>query len=103
MSPNPTLTIAIQPETRVRLEALSTLLQQPLGKVIEKGVYALLDTLPGKDKELVEVLSKRAIVNVQPVDPGRGKLAQDIREYILKRYVEPARSRGERQIKIKAG
>lgn len=103
MSPNPTLTIAIQPETRVRLEALSTLLQQPLGKVVEKGIQSLLGTLSENDRGAIEVLSKRAMQNLQTLHPEHGKPADDIRQYILKRYIEPARRKSERQVRIRAG
>jgi hypothetical protein len=103
MSPKPTLTMAIQPETRVLLEAMSTLLQQPVWQVVERGLRSLLKSLPEQDRKVIDGLTKRAVQNVIKAPAVSGTLAELIRKHAIQKLVEPAREKGMTQIKIRAG
>lgn len=103
MSPKPTLTMAIQPETRVLLEALSTLLQQPVWQVVERGLHSLLKSLPEQDRKAIDGLTKRAVQNVPRVLAQPGALAELIRQHTIQNLIEPARKNGKAQIEIRAG
>jgi hypothetical protein len=97
-----TLTIAIRPETRATLAALSALLQESMGRVVEKGLKALLNTLQPKDVEAVKTLAGRAMQKME-TNPPEEKLADEIREFVFRRYIEPARKRGEHEVGIRVG
>lgn len=51
--------------TKLKVEALGTLLQQPSSIVLERAVLALIETLPDADRALVESVATRALESVR--------------------------------------
>ena len=65
----PKLTITMQPSTKARLEAYSTLSGQPAWRIVDDAVKRLLETIPAEDKFAVEGMAKR--IEVRHAGPRR--------------------------------
>ena len=52
--------VSLSAETRLKLEALSTMLQESTSLVLERAVVAYITSLPLVDRDLVELLATRA-------------------------------------------
>lgn len=51
--------------TKLKIEALETILQQPTSVVLEKAVLSFIEALPNGDRSLVQSLATRALESVQ--------------------------------------
>jgi hypothetical protein len=51
--------------TKLKIEALETILQQPASTILETAVRAFIAALPDADRKLVESLASRALESVQ--------------------------------------
>lgn len=51
--------------TKLKIEALETILQQPTSVVLERAVLSFIDALPNGDRSLVQSLATRALESVQ--------------------------------------
>ena len=68
------LNTSIQPETKILLDALSTLLQSSTGRVIDLAISAYVEGLPESDAQLIRGLLGAALTRLEsdgPV-PGNG-------------------------------
>ncbi len=52
--------ISLSLETKLKLDALATMLQQPISSVVERGILAYISSLPEVDRALVHSLATRA-------------------------------------------
>src|SRR3974377_1797268 len=66
--------ISLSTETKLKLEALATMLQQPMSVVVERTVLAYIGSLPEKDRDLIESLAARAAQSLaqQSGEPKQG-------------------------------
>jgi hypothetical protein len=71
----PTLTVSIQPETKVLIDALSTLLQAPPARVVDLAVAAYVENLGTSEKQAVASLRKAAIDRLNSAVATRGREA----------------------------
>src|SRR5258708_33781946 len=51
--------------TKLKIEALEAILQQPTSVVLEKAVLSFIEALPNGDRSLVQSLATRALESVQ--------------------------------------
>src|SRR5260370_16748160 len=51
--------------TKLKIEALETILQQPTSVVLERAVLSYIEALPNGDRSLVQSLATRALESVQ--------------------------------------
>jgi hypothetical protein len=56
--------VSLSDEARLKLEALSTMLQEPASLVLERAVLAYITSLPLADRDLVKSLATRARVSL---------------------------------------
>jgi hypothetical protein len=59
VSDYPKLTVSMRPETKVKLEAYSTLVREPAWRVVDEALRLFLDAIPAEDKFAVEGMAKR--------------------------------------------
>jgi hypothetical protein len=55
----PKLTISIRSETKAKLEALSTLTQQPVWRVVDDALNKAFGQLGPKDRHAIDTMAKR--------------------------------------------
>jgi plasmid stabilization system protein ParE len=60
----PTLTVSVLKETKVLLDALSTLMQAPASRVIDKITTAYVDRLGTQEKQAVDALAEAALTRL---------------------------------------
>jgi hypothetical protein len=66
----PVLSIPVQPETKILLDALSTLLQAPTGRVIDIAISAYVQELPDSEAQAIKGLKKAALTRLAPDVPA---------------------------------
>ncbi|MGA3040614.1 MAG: hypothetical protein ABSF54_07485, partial [Bryobacteraceae bacterium] len=59
------LSVAFTLSTKLRIEALETILQRPTSTILEDAVQGLIAALPEGDRNLVESLAGRALESVR--------------------------------------
>src|SRR5580700_1703445 len=67
----PTLTVSVQKETKVLIDALSTLMQAPASRVIDKMTTAYADSLGPQEKQAVDALAAAALTRLAK-EPSAG-------------------------------
>ena len=71
VSKYPKITISMQPTTKARLEAYSTLSSLPAWRIVEDALKQYLEMIPAEDKWAVEGMVKR--IEARQTDGGRGR------------------------------
>lgn len=69
----PILSVPVQPETKILLDALATLMQAPAGRVIEILTSAYVQALPDSEADVIKGLKKAALTRLASDVPTRGK------------------------------
>jgi hypothetical protein len=69
----PVLNVTVQPETKILLEALSTLLQSSTGRVIEILASTYVQALPDSEAEVIKGLKEAALTRLSSGTPAPGK------------------------------
>jgi hypothetical protein len=91
--------VTIKPETKTLLDALVLLSGKPIEDVLHQAVLKMFGTPPelvpggGLNEGLAPTMSNQQ-------GTAEMTLADRIREFVLRHYVEPARQRGERFIEV---
>ena len=67
------LNIPVQPETKILLDALSTLMQTSTGRVIEILASAYVRTLPNSEVQVINGLKEAALTRLRSDVPASGK------------------------------
>jgi len=71
----PILSIPVQPETKILLDALSTLMQSSTGRVIEVLASAYVEALPDSESQVIRGLKEAALTRLasELPTPGNGR------------------------------
>ena len=69
----PTLSVPVQPQTKILLDALSTLMQASTGRVIEILASAYVQALPDAEAQVIEALKEAALTRLASHVPAPGK------------------------------
>lgn len=74
----PATTLTMDPTTRVRLDAMSTLFQQPVWRVVDRALVHFLESLDEADREAVETIASRALekLGVPAAPSGTAEVAR---------------------------
>ena len=68
----PVLSVPVQPETKILLDALSILLQAPAGRVIEVLASAYVEALPDEEARVIRGLQEAALARFAADVPAAG-------------------------------
>jgi len=69
----PILSVPVQPETKILLDALSTLMQASTGRVIEILASAYVQALPDSEAQVIKGLKEAALTRLASDVPAPGK------------------------------
>lgn len=69
----PTLSVSVQSETKILLDALSTLMQSSTGRVIDNLALAYVQALPESEKKVIEGLKEAALTRLAADAPTTAK------------------------------
>jgi len=69
----PILSVPVQPETKILLDALSTLMQASTGRVIEVLASAYVQALPDSEAQVIRGLKEAALARLASDVPAPGK------------------------------
>src|ERR1019366_7147179 len=69
----PILSVPVQPETKILLDALSTLMQASTGRVIEVLASAYVQALPDSEAKVIMGLKEAALTRLASAVPTLGK------------------------------
>lgn len=87
----------IENKPDVLLEVLTFVTMWPTTDVLTAALESFIGTLPKEDRQAVATLYKRRL---EKLAGGNDRLADFIREMVLRDYILPARERGEAEITL---